>query len=120
MRSIPVSPDVVLLGTGKAAAQGAYAELSNGERRRIPGEQGKNAEGVPMWTVDVLYLDPEGDRAEVCGVKVASWDQPRTDVGKPVKFVGLVAVPYVQQGTNRVALSFRAEGIEGQAAPKAA
>lgn len=114
MRAIPVDTNKVqLIGTGKAAARAEYVELSDGSRRRS-GEQAKDDNGVPMWTIDVLVDDEDADRAEIASVKVASHDEPRTEKWKPVRFVGLVAVPYVAQGTNRVALSFRADGIEGQ------
>ncbi|WP_214370667.1 hypothetical protein [Pseudonocardia sp. H11422] len=113
MRAIPVDTSrVQFIGTGKAAARAEYVELSDGSRRRS-GEQAKDDHGVPVWVVDVLVDDDESDRAEVVGVKVASYDEPRTEKWKPVRFVNLVAVPYVAQGTNRVALSMRADGIEG-------
>lgn len=121
MRTIPVDTTrITLIGTGKAAARAEYAELSDGSRRRT-GEQAKDKDsGAPVWVVDVLVDDDDADRAEVVSVKVASWDEPRTEKWKPVRFVGLVAVPYVDSGSNRSALSFRADGIEGQpaAAPK--
>ncbi|MGD9527758.1 hypothetical protein [Pseudonocardia sp.] len=116
MRTIPVSPDVTFIGTGKAAARAAYAELSDGSRKRIPGEQAKNDDGVPLYVVDVLYLSEDSDRAEICGVRIASWEPPATTVGQIVKFRNLVAVPYVDGRSGRVALSFRAEGIEASAA----
>ncbi|MEU8490037.1 hypothetical protein [Pseudonocardia alni] len=115
MRAIPVdTTKITLIGTGKCAARAKYGELADGTRKRIPDAQDTNDEGVPMWIVDVLVDDPDADRAEIASVKVASYDEPTTERLKPVKFVGLVAVPYVAQGTNRVALSFRADGIEGQ------
>lgn len=122
MRRIPIDCSRVrFVGTGKSAARAVYAELSDGSRRRVPDAQDKNDQGVPMWTVDVLVDDPDADRAEVAGVKVASYDEPVTKLGVEVKFVGLVALPYVAQGTSRVALSFSAEGIEtGQQKPQAA
>lgn len=114
MRAIPVDTSrVQFIGTGKAAGRAEYVELSDGSRRRS-GNQATDDNGVPLWTVDVLVDDEDSDRAEVVGVKVASHDEPRTDKWKPVRFVNLVAVPYVAQGTNRVALSMRADGIEGQ------
>jgi hypothetical protein len=117
MRRIPVDADRVrFVGTGKISERAEYAELSNGERRRT-GQQAKDDAGVPVWVVDVLVDDPDADRAEIAGVKVASWDQPVTKLGQDVRFRGLLATPYVAQGTNRVALSFIADGIEGQAAP---
>lgn len=116
MRAIPVDTTKVnFIGTGKAAARSEYAELSDGTRRRT-GQQAKDTDsGMPLWTVDVLIDDDDADRAEVASVKVASWDEPTTDKWKPVRFRGLVAVPYVDSGTNRVKLSFRAEGIENAA-----
>lgn len=113
MRSIPVDTSkVTFVGTGKAAARAEYVELSDGSRKRS-GNQATDDNGTPVWVVDVLVDDDESDRAEVVGVKVSSHEEPRTEKWKPVKFVNLVAVPYVQQGTNRVALSMRADGIEG-------
>lgn len=121
MREIPVDTSKVqFISTGKAAARAEYVELSDGSRRRS-GNQAKDQDsGMPLWVVDVLVDDPDSDRAEVVGVRVASWDEPITAKWQPVKFRSLVAVPYVDRSSNRVALSFRAEGIEGQAAPKAA
>lgn len=119
MRRIPVDTSKCrFVGTGKTAARAQYAEMADGSRRRVPDGQDKNEDGIPMWVVDVLVDDPDADRAEIAGVKVASHDQPRTELGKEVKFRGLIALPYVMQGTNRVALSFTAEGIEGQGKPQ--
>ncbi|ODU05556.1 MAG: hypothetical protein ABS81_07280 [Pseudonocardia sp. SCN 72-86] len=106
------------VGTGKVAERAEYVELSNGERRRSGNQAKDETTGLPLYVVDVLVDDPDSDRAEIVGVKVASHDQPRTELGKEVKFRGLVALPYVMQGTNRVALSFTAEGIEGQGKPQ--
>lgn len=119
MRRIPVDTSkVTFVGTGKTAARAQYAELADGSRRRVPDAQDTNEHGVPMWVVDVLVDDDEADRAEVVSVKVASFDEPKTDKWKPVRFVGLVALGYVAQGTNRVAYSFTADAIEGQGATK--
>ncbi|MFR9803200.1 hypothetical protein ACL02T_12980 [Pseudonocardia sp. RS010] len=120
MRTIPVDQNrVTLIGTGKAAARAEYVELADGQRRRS-GNQAKDENGVPVWVVDVLVDDPDADRAEVVGVRVASWDEPKSDRWKPVRFVNLVAVPYADRSTGRVALSMRADGIEGVPAAKAA
>jgi hypothetical protein len=119
MRTIPVDTNqITFIGTGKAAARAEYVELSDGSRRRS-GNQAKDTEsGMPLWVVDVLVDDPDSDRAEVIGVKVAAWEAPVTKLGQPVRFANLVAVPYVDQRSGRVALSMRADGIEG-AAPAA-
>jgi hypothetical protein len=72
-----------------------------------------NEDGVPMWTIDVIVDDPETDRAQIASVKVATFEVPSTRLGEEVRFIGLTALPYVMQGSNRVALSFTAESIEG-------
>lgn len=118
MRAIPIDTNrVTFLGTGKGSARAEYVELSDGTRKRS-GEQARDDNGVPLWVVDVLVDDDEADRAEVAGVKIASYDEPQVEKFKPVKFVNLVAVPYVDRGSNRVAMSFRADGIEGGQARK--
>lgn len=121
MRRIPVDTNrVAFIGTGKTAEVAEYVVLSDGSRRRS-GNQAKNEDGVPVYVVDVMVMDPDAERAEIVGVKVASWEPPHTEMGKPVKFIGLMALGYVQQGTGRVAYSFTADGIEGaQPAAKAA
>lgn len=114
MRRIPVDTTRVrFLGTGKVAERAKYAELSDGSRRRVPDAQDTDDQGRPIWIIDVLVDDPDADRAEIAGVKVATYEVPSTKLGQEVRFVNLVALPYVQQGTNRVALSFSAEGLEG-------
>lgn len=112
MRAIPVDTGrVTFIGTGKAASRAEYVELSDGSRKRS-GQQATDDNGIPLWTVDVLVDDDDSDRAEVVGVKIASRDEPRTEKWKPVRFVNLVVVPYVDRGSNRVALSMRADGID--------
>lgn len=114
MRQVPIDTDrIVLIGTGKAAARQVYAELSDGTRQRVPDKQAEDDNGRPLWVVDVLVLDEEATRAEVVGVKVASFDEPVTVPLQPVKFRGLVGVLYVDQRSGRAALSLRADGIEG-------
>lgn len=120
MRAIPVDTTrTQFIGTGKAAARAEYVEATDGvpggERRRIrSGNQAKDEDtGLPLWVVDVLVDDDDAERAEVIGVKVASRDEPHTAKWQPVRFRGLVCSPYVDKGSGRVALSFRADGIEG-------
>lgn len=121
MRTIPVDTSRVrFIATGKHVARAVYAELSDGSRRRVPDSHDKDEQGRPLWTLDVMVDDPDADRAEIAGVKIASYDVPETRMGDEVRFLNLVAVPYVQQGTNRVALSFRADGIENPKAKPAA
>jgi hypothetical protein len=114
MRRIPVDTTRVrFVGTGKSAARAQYAVLADGSRKRVPDQQEMNEDGVPMWTIDVIVDDPETDRAQIASVKVATFEVPSTRLGEEVRFIGLTALPYVMQGSNRVALSFTAESIEG-------
>lgn len=113
MRRIPVDcARVRFLGTGKAAARAKYAELSDGSRKRVPDSHDTDDQGRPLWTVDVIVDDPDADRAEIAGVKIASFEVPEVKLGEEVRFSGLTVLPYVAQGTGRVSLSFTAEGIE--------
>ena len=112
MRWIPVDTDrITFIGTSKTADVAEYAELSDGSRRRT-GNQASDDNGVPLHVVDVMVFDPDSPRAEIIGVKVASYDKPETTMGQPVKFHGLRALGYVQDGSNRVSYSFRADGVE--------
>lgn len=121
MRSIPVDTNRVrFIATGKHAARAVYAELSDGSRKRVPDSHDKDDQGRPLWVVDVMVDDPEADRAEIAAVKIAAYEVPETRLGEELRFVNLVAVPYVAQGTGRVALSYRADGIERAPAAKAA
>jgi hypothetical protein len=113
VRRIPVDQArVKFISTGKAAARAQYAELADGTRRRVPDAQDTDDQGRPGWVIDCLADDPDADRAAICSVKVYGFEVPEFKLGQEVRFVGLTALPYVQQGSNRVALSFAAEGFE--------
>ncbi len=119
MRAIPVDTTKVnFIGTGKGSARAEYVELNDGTRKRSGNQAKDETTGLPLWVVDVLVDDDDADRAEIAGVKVSARDEPVTEKWRPVKFIGLVAVPYVDNGSGRVALSWRAEGIEHQAKPQ--
>jgi hypothetical protein len=109
-----------LVFSGKVIPKAVYAELSDGSRRRVPDRQATNDAGVPLWTVDCFVADEESARAEVIAVTVASHEEPTGRPFQPVKFINLRANVYVNQQTSRAAVSLKADGIEGQAAPKAA
>ena len=66
------------------------ARLDRGLHRRRPGRR------------------PRRDRS----VKICPFEVPEVKFGEEVRFNGLTVLPYVLQGTNRVSLSFTAEGIE--------
>jgi hypothetical protein len=72
--------------------------------------------GLPMWAVEVIDADPEA-RARTVKIKVLSQDQPvlpAASGGAPfvaVEFTGLMANPYVNSSTNRLAYSVKATGV---------
>jgi hypothetical protein len=110
-RRIPIdSTKVRFISTGKAAARAQYAELADGSRRRVRDSQDTDDQGRPLWIIDCLADDPDGDRAQIASVKIASFDAPEFRLGDEVRFVGLVAVPCVRD--NRVAISWQAESVE--------
>ncbi len=71
--------------------------------------------GRPQWAVEVLAQDSE--RGEVIKVTVAG-DQPRVNQGQPVRFEGLEAIPWSNNGKAGVA--YRAASIQPSAPVKAA
>jgi hypothetical protein len=119
MRRIPVDATKVrFIATGKAAPVSKYAELADGQRRRVPDSHDTDTAGRPRWVIDCMVDDPDADRAEIAGVKVGSHEVPEFRLGDEVRFVGLVAVPWVKDG--RVALSYQAESVEVPAKHKPA
>ena len=95
-------------------------ELSDGSRKRS-GQQAKDENGVPVWTVDVVVDDDESDRAEAVGVTIASWEPPVTQKWQPVKFTNLMAGIYRDKISGQPKVSLKADGIENaQAKPSAA
>lgn len=86
--------------------------------------------GLPLWQVTVLDFDPEaGKKDMVVTVKFAAKVQPVPPANNtgmpftPVEFVGLSALPYVDDSGNRprIAWSYRADGmVEPGQAKKAA
>lgn len=122
MANLPIDADkITLVATGKVRPVAVYAEMSDGSKKRVPGEQEKNDLGTPLWAVDVQLDDDEATRTEAIAVKVPSAEQPEPPKWRPITFLGLTCKPYVVRGSNQVALSMRAEGIDtGQPSTAAA
>lgn len=113
MANLPIdASSITLVATGKVRPVAVYAEMADGSRKRVPGEQEKSDMGVPLWAVDVQLDDEEATRTEAVAVKVASAEQPEPPKWRPVQFYGLTCKPYVPRGSSQVALSMRAEGID--------
>lgn len=122
MATLPIDASkITLIATGKVRPVAVYAEMADGSKRRVPGEQEKSDFGVPLWAVDVQLDDEEATRTEAIAVKVPSTDQPEPPKWRPVTFHGLTCKPYQANGARQIALSMRAEGMDtGQPAPAAA
>lgn len=121
MANLPIdASSITLVATGKVRPVAVYAEMADGSRKRVPGEQEKSDTGIPLWAVDVQLDDEEATRTEAIAVKVPAHEQPEPPKWRPVQFAGLTCKPYVARGSNQVALSMRAEGIDtGQSSPAA-
>jgi hypothetical protein len=88
--------------------------------------------GLPLWQVTALDFDPAASKKDlVVTVKIAAKVQPVPPANTsvlpftPVEFVGLTALPYVDDSgpRPRIAWSFRAEGMREpgtKTSPKAA
>ena len=118
MRNCPVDMNrMQLIGTGKTAERAEYVETADGNKRRsgnqarLIGPDGKP--GAPLFVVDCLLNDPEAERADIVSVKVACYEVPTTTFGTPVRFVNLVASPYVARDSGRISWSFSADAMEG-------
>lgn len=118
MASLPIDASkITLIATGKVRPVPVYAEMADGSKRRVPGEQEKDAFGLPIWAVDVQLDDDDATRTEAIAVKVPSTEEPAPAKWRPITFTGLTCKPYVPSGGRQVQLSMRADGIEGASAP---
>lgn len=112
MANLPIDGNkITLVATGKVRPVAVYAEMADGSKKRVPGEQEKSDFGVPLWAVDVQLDDDEATRTEAIAVKVPSVDEPQPPKWRPVTFEGLTCKPYVPNGGRQVQLSMRAESL---------
>ena len=82
--------------------------------------------GLPVWQVMCLDLDPEAKKAQkTVTVKIAAKVQPVPPESKdgspliPVEFVGLTAMPWIEESGNftRISWSYRAESMRAPGKP---
>lgn len=116
-----------LKGFVEPVADFQAAQGPDGQR---PQQRDKET-GLPLWQCTVIDFDAEASKKEtVLTVKFAAPHQPVPPVNNsgfpltPVEFVGLTALPYVDDSGNRprIAWSYRAEdlvepGKAGKASP---
>ncbi|WP_286958654.1 plasmid replication, integration and excision activator [Arsenicicoccus sp. UBA7492] len=77
--------------------------------------------GLPLWQVQVIDPDPEaGKKDKAVTVKIAAAHQPVPPVNEtpfpftPVEFVGLTALPWIEDtgnGRARISWSLKADGL---------
>ena len=99
-------------------AQVTFMVTREPEPRRDYGKTEQKVDrdtGRPQWVVEVLAQDNE--RGEVIKVTVTG-DQPRVNQGQSVRFEGLEAIPWSNNGKSGVA--YRAASIQPSAPVKAA
>jgi hypothetical protein len=99
-------------------AQVTFMVTKGPEPRRDYGKTEQKVDrdtGRPQWVVEVLAQDSE--RGEVIRVTVTG-DQPRVTTGQSVRFEGLEAIPWSNNGKSGVA--YRAASIQPTAPAKAA
>jgi hypothetical protein len=115
--AIPVDTNkITILAMSGARPAPARAELADGTTRVVPGQQALHkVSGLPVWQIDcVLPADAadEKGRMTTFTAKVATTEKPIVMPGMPVRFVDLMVLAYVDQGSNRAALSWSASGVE--------
>lgn len=81
----------------KADQDGAQKFVRNGSDK-----------GAPMWQIEVLALDKQNEGGETLMVTAAG-EKPDVAVGQVVDLVGLIAIPW--QNNGRGGLSFKADAI---------
>lgn len=114
MRTIAVDATAMrLLATGPAQPVPVWAELADGTRKIVPDRQDKDADGVPLWTVELLAPPAtERDRAEIIAVRVASHDEPRVREFEPVQVQGLTVACSVNRRTGALSQYWSAKGVQ--------
>lgn len=85
-----------------------------------PGVQQTNADGMPLWDLDVMIPSQQFGKpvTEILAVRVPSKDMPQVQQFAPLPLERPVVSFYVSKGVLRTNVS--AAGIARQAAPKAA
>jgi hypothetical protein len=110
MRAIPVNTSSMSVAFIDAVPVDAYDRERN---VRLMGQQAADADGVPLWTVNVLCVIEGEDGGETVRVKVAAGDKPSFAPLDKIEFDGLMARPWDNNGRSGV--SFSASGIRSAA-----
>jgi hypothetical protein len=114
MRTLPVDTTALrLLATGSVQPVAVWAELSNGERRPVPGKQETDDYGVPLWNVELIAPPAEeGERAELLSVRVAADEQPTVAEFEPVAVEGMTVRVSVNKRTGALGMYWAAADVK--------
>lgn len=112
MRAIPVNTASMSVAFIDAVPVDAYDRERN---VRLTGQQAADADGVPLWTVNVLCVIEGEDGGETVRVKVAAGEKPAFAPLDRVEFEDLMARPWENAGRSGVSFSARAIRSAGTA-----
>ncbi|WP_353988634.1 hypothetical protein [Ruicaihuangia caeni] len=88
---------------------GGYVPLSVEPKTDREGNQRRNREGVPQWTINVLHAEPGRGKPEVIAVTVSSTDAPAIKPMQPAVFTNLRVDMY--QVGDSAGLWFAADAV---------
>jgi hypothetical protein len=111
VRAIPVNTSSMSVAFIDAVPVDAFDRDRN---VRLTGQQAADADGVPLWNVNVLCVIEGEDGGETVREKVASGDKPSFAPLDKDEFDGLMARPWENNGRSGV--SFSASGISSAGA----
>lgn len=115
IREVPVDMSrIELVASGHVVPVPVWAEMPDGTRRLMEGEQAKDEQtGQLLWNVDVFGESGEGEdaRAEVVSVQVRSAQQPVVKRFGPIKFRDLT-VRFSRGRDGQLRNYWSAAGIE--------
>ena len=121
MAGLPIDTSrLQLIAMSGARPGAAFAELSDGTMRFVPGQQGTDRDtGLPTWEIDAVApaaSDDERARMTTLTVKIAAQHAPQVTPGTPVQFVDLEVRPAVGKRDGKLALYWQASGVAAPAA----
>lgn len=88
---------------------GRYLPVAADAKRDQDGNQRKNRDGVPQWSITTLHTPPQG-KPEVITITVTSAESPELTPMQPVMFDNLRVDHYAIQG-GASGLWFAADGV---------
>jgi hypothetical protein len=122
MADLPIDSNrLALIAMSGARPGAAFAELADGSTRFVPGQQGTDRDGRPIWEIDAVApaaAEDERGRMTTLTVKIAAQHAPAVTPGLPVVFDGLAVRPAVGKRDGKLALYWTAQGVAAPASVK--